>query len=206
MTKLYLIRHGESEWNHQKKVQGQQDTLLTEKGKLQAKKTAIRLLNENIDVIYSSDLKRAKKTAEIIGNVLNLNITPLKCLREIYFGSWEGQSFELLNSKYEKEHKLWLMEPHKFNKEGAENLHQLQERAMLGINKILNVDIGKNILIVSHGATLKTIILGLLDMDLKYYNKLTLGNASISIIEFRDYNKVLKLFNDTSHLKEELNE
>lgn len=206
MTKFYLVRHGESEWNHQKRVQGQQNTLLTEKGRLQAKKTASRLLNENIDAIYSSDLKRASETAGIIGNVLDLNVTPLKCLREIFFGPWEGQNFELLDKKYEEEHKLWLMEPHKFNIEGAETLYQLQKRAMSGINKILDKDIGKDILIVSHGATLKTIVLGLLDMELKYFNKLTLGNASISIIEFRDYNKVLKLFNDTSHLREELNE
>ena len=90
--------------------------------------------------------------------------------------------------------------------EGAETLHEIQKRAMMGVNLILDKNPGKNILIVSHGTTLKTIILGLLDMEIKYYNKLTLGNVSLTVVEFRDYNRVLKLLNDTCHLREELNE
>lgn len=203
MQKIYLVRHGQSEWNYQKKVQGQQDILLTDLGRIQAKKIGSRLKNEEIDLIYSSDLKRAYETAIIIGNELDKKVNRLECFREIAFGKWEGKTIEYLNGTSEKEHDIWLREPHKFYMEGAETLYELQKRAMLGINKIIDENPNKNILIVSHGATLKTIILGLLDIDIKYYNKLTLANVSLSIIEFRDYNRVLKLFNDTNHLREE---
>ena len=74
MQKLYLVRHGQSEWNYQKKVQGQQDTILTEQGRIQAKKLGHRLKKENIDAIYSSDLKRAYETANIIGKEINLEV------------------------------------------------------------------------------------------------------------------------------------
>jgi len=203
MQKIYLVRHGQSEWNYQKKVQGQQDTFLTELGRIQAKKIGSRLKSEEIDLIYSSDLKRAYETATIIGNELDKKVNRMECLREIAFGQWEGKTIEYLNGTNEKEHDIWLKEPHKFSMEGAETLYQLQKRAMLGINKIIDENPNKNILIVSHGATLKTIILGLLDIDVKYYSKLTLNNVSLSIIEFRDYNRVLKLLNDTNHLREE---
>ena len=203
MQKLYLVRHGQSEWNYQRKIQGQQDILLTEEGKLQAKKLSHRLKSENIDVIYSSDLKRAYETANIIGKELNIDVTPMKSFREIAFGHWEGKEIEKLNVINEKEHLIWLKEPHKFKMEGAETLYEIQKRAMDGVNLVLDENPGKNILIVSHGTTLKTIILGLLDMEVKYYNKLTLGNVSLTIIEFRDYNKVLKLLNDTCHLRED---
>ncbi|WP_077367612.1 histidine phosphatase family protein [Anaerosalibacter sp. Marseille-P3206] len=203
MQKIYLVRHGQSEWNYQRKVQGQQDILLTELGKIQAKKLGSRLKNEEIDLIYSSDLKRAYETATIIGNELDKKVNKLECFREIAFGKWEGKTIEYLNETSEKEHDIWLRQPHKFNMEGAETLYQLQKRAMLGVNKVIDENPNKNILIVSHGATLKTIILGLLDIDIKYYNKLTLGNVSLSIVEFRDYNRVLKLLNDTNHLREE---
>ena len=203
MQKLYLVRHGQSEWNYQKKVQGQQDTILTEQGRIQAKKLGHRLKKENIDAIYSSDLKRAYETANIIGKEINLEVTPVESFREIAFGHWEGKNIDYLNKSNEKEHLIWLKEPHKFKMEGAETLHEIQKRAMMGVNLILDKNPGKNILIVSHGTTLKTIILGLLDMEIKYYNKLTLGNVSLTVVEFRDYNRVLKLLNDTCHLREE---
>lgn len=204
MKKLYLVRHGESEWNILKKVQGQQDIPLTENGLQQAKLIANRLVNEKIDKIYSSDLIRAYKTAQIIGNKLNLEVIPMKELREINFGKWEGLTGDIISSKYNKEHCLWLKEPEKLQIEGAETLKQLQDRAMEGINKIINDNNVDNILIVSHSATLKMIILGLLNMDISHYKNLSLGNVSLSIIENRKYNRVLSLFNDTNHLKESL--
>ena len=70
------------------------------------------------------------------------------------------------------------------------------------VNSIVEKNKGKNIAIVSHSVALKTLILGLLDMDLTYYNKLSLGNVSLSIIEYRDFNKVLTLLNDSCHLME----
>ncbi|SHI00851.1 histidine phosphatase family protein [Sporanaerobacter acetigenes] len=203
MQKLYLVRHGESEWNNLKRIQGQKDTFLTFKGEKQAEKIANRLVSEEIDIIYSSDLKRANETANIIGEKLNLQVTPSEAFREIKFGSWEGLSTEELTEKNSEEHFIWLNQPHNFKMDGAETLYEVQKRAMNKIDSILKSNPNKNILVVSHGATIKTIILGYVGIDLKYYNRMTLNNTSLSIIEFRDRNNVIKLLNDTCHLEED---
>lgn len=206
MKKIYLVRHGESEWNTIKKIQGQNDIVLTAKGIKQAQLIGKRLKYEKIDIIYSSDLIRAYKTAQIIGENLNLDVIPMEEFREINFGIWEGLSTEELMKNYEEEMILWMTAPEKFYVNKAETLKELQERAMNGINKIIHQDF-ENVLIVSHSATIKTIILGLLDISLSNFKNLTISNVGLSIIEIREYNKVLKLLNDTNHLKSiELNE
>lgn len=201
MKKLFLVRHGESEWNKLKKVQGQKDIPLTEKGIEQAKLIGKRLINEGIEKIYTSDLKRAYDTARIIGKMLNIKVIPSKELREINFGIWEGLTNDIIKSKFSKEHELWLKNPEMLKVEGAESILDLQLRAMNEINKIISDENIDNVLIVSHSATLKAIILGLLNMDIGYFKNMTLNNVSLSIIEFRQYNRVLSLLNDTSHLK-----
>ncbi|NMA87109.1 MAG: histidine phosphatase family protein [Tissierellia bacterium] len=204
MRKIYLIRHGESQWNVLRKIQGQKDIPLTDKGRKQAELAGEKLSEENIDIIYSSDLKRASETAEIIGQ--NIGIEPIynMSLREINFGIWEGLSNDSMNSKYRDEVCLWRREPEKLNIQEAENLYDVQRRAMNFLNFILENEKDENILVVSHGVTLKTIILDLLNMDLIYFKNLTIDNTGLSIIEFREYNRVLKLLNDISHLKENL--
>lgn len=204
MKKIYLARHGESIWNTLKMIQGQKDVPLTEKGINQAKLLGKRLRDEKIDKIYSSDLLRAYETAKIVGEIIDVEVTVSKEFREINFGIWEGMSNEELYKNYKEEYELWLRQPEKLILEGAETLYDLQNRAISGINKIINTEDSNidNILIVSHSATIKAIILGLLGMDISYFKNLVLGNVSLSIIEFRKYNKVLELFNDMSHIKE----
>ncbi|MDR7856182.1 histidine phosphatase family protein [Tissierella sp.] len=202
MTKIYLIRHGQSEWNKLNKIQGQRDTLLTELGKNQALLLGDRLANENIDMIYTSDLTRAYDTAKAISNRINKPLFVSDSIREINFNLWEGLTNEEVQEKYKDEYSIWLREPHKLNIQGVETLNSLQERAMKYINKIIKENNNKSIAIVSHGAILKTIILGLLDIEISHYKNISLSNVSLSIIECRDFNNVLKLLNDTSHLKE----
>lgn len=203
MKRIYLVRHGESQWNVLKKIQGQKDIPLTEKGIEQAKLTGKRLIEENIDVLVSSDLQRAYDTAKIIGEMIRLEPIPMEGLREINFGAWEGLSRDLVDGVHKEEIQLWRKEPEKLRIKNAETLKEVQNRALSSLGTIISSDY-KNILVVSHGVTLKTIILGLLGMDLKYFKNLTLNNVALSVIEFRDYNRVLKVLNDTSHLKESL--
>lgn len=202
MKKIYLVRHGESEWNVLKKIQGQKNISLTQKGIEQAKLIGNRLINEKIDKIYSSDLSRAYKTATIIGNIIECDVTSIEELREINFGVWEGLTNDEIMNKYSSDLILWRKEPEKLNLNGAETLKELQTRAIKRLNKLIYDENINNVLIVSHGVTLKTIILGLLDISLSNIKNLTLNNVSLSIVEFREHNKVLKLLNDTYHIKE----
>ncbi len=203
MKKLFLTRHGESKWNKLKKVQGQQDIKLTSKGIKQAEKLAKRLNNQNIDAIFTSDLSRAYETAKIIRAENITDIIKMKELREIQFGPWEGLSMEELVTNYEAEYKLWLKTPHKLNLENVETVHELKKRAKRALDIILENRDLENILIVAHGAILKAIFLVLLDLEDSSFSKFTLDNVSLSVVEFRQYNNVLKLFNDTNHLWED---
>lgn len=202
MTKIYLIRHGQSEWNLLYKIQGQKDAPLTDLGKEQARKLGERLVGEKIDIIYSSDLSRALETARIISSIVNKPVVATNELREINFGPWEGLTLKEIRNKFKEEYSIWMSSPEKFRLEGAETLEALKRRVMSYVNKIIKENKDKNIAIVSHNATLKVIILSLLNIGLLYYKNFSLNNVSLSIIECRDYNNVLTLFNDTSHLKE----
>lgn len=204
MNKIYLTRHGESQWNILKMIQGQKDIPLTDRGIQQAKMLGKRLIDEKIDRIYTSDLSRAYETAKIVSEIINVDIVAMKEFREINFGIWEGISNEELLANYKEDHELWMRKPEELVLKGAETLFELQSRALSGIDKVIGLENNKseNILIVSHSATIKSIILGLLDMSISNFKNLALGNVSLSIIEFRKYNKVLSLFNDTNHIKE----
>lgn len=202
MKKIYLARHGESEWNILSKVQGQKDVPLTDKGIVQANSLGNRLIHEEIDKIYASDLIRAYETANIIGKINNVEVVSMKELREINFGIWEGLTNSEIKTRYQKEFNIWMRTPEKLHLTNAESLKELQLRAMRGINNIVRDNSIDNVLIVSHSATLKTIILGLLGIDISYFKNLSLNNVSLSMIEIKTYNNVLKLFNDTNHIKE----
>jgi len=203
MKKIYLTRHGESKWNVLKKVQGQQNIDLTQKGIKQAEKLAKRLNNQEIDAIYSSDLSRAYETAKIVRAENKINIVKLKELREIKFGPWEGLDIEEIINNYGEEYKLWLKTPHKLKLEKVETVEELKERAKKALDIILSNKELENVLIVSHGAFLKAILLVLLDLDISSFSRFSLNNVSLSIVEFRQYNNILKLFNDINHLRED---
>lgn len=201
MTRLYLIRHGQSEWNKLGKVQGQVNTSLTNLGKIQAKAMGHKLTHEDIDVIYTSDLDRAFGTAKIIGEVINKPIISNKSLREIKFGPWEGLTGEELRSNYKEEHDIWLKNPENLKLKDAETLEEVKDRVMDWIQPVLNERRGQNIVIVSHSATLKILLLSLLDISLYNYKNFSLSNVGLNIIESRDYNNVLVKLNDISHLE-----
>ncbi|MFA5524889.1 MAG: histidine phosphatase family protein [Tissierellales bacterium] len=202
MGKIYLVRHGESEWNILNKVQGQNNTNLTDKGREQAQKIGHRLIEEKIDTIFSSDLNRALDTAKIIGQILGLKVKSFEELREKKFGVWEGLTKQEIIDKFNNEHIIWMTEPHKLNLPNAENIVDLQERLLNVVNILIKDNENKNILIVSHGASIKALILGLLGIDISLYNKLTISNTSLSIIEYRDFSPVIRVLNDTNHLRE----
>ncbi len=205
-TRIYFVRHGESEWNIINKVQGQKNSLLTENGKLQAAKLANRLKNHDIDIIYSSDLTRAYETALTIANEKNMIPIKNSNLQEMNFGIWEGELFNDILVEHKEDYLKWVKSPELLEIPKGETIHDLENRVGSEVKKIINVNKGKNILIVSHGTALKTMILSLLNTSLNNYKNLAMGNVSLSIVEVRDYNNVLITYNDTSHLEGDLNE
>jgi broad specificity phosphatase PhoE len=198
------VRHGETEWNASSKVQGNMDTELNDKGIMQAELVALRLAKENIDVIFSSSLKRAKTTAQIIAKEINLEVNELHEFREIRLGPWEGLTIKEINERYAEHYEAYTERPSDFNMPGAETFQQVSERFCGAIHNIVARNKDKNIVIVSHGASIKAAVISILGIDIVHYNKFRIDNASISILNFSDkyhYGVVVECLNNTSHME-----
>lgn len=149
--KLYVIRHGQTEWNILKKMQGSVDIPLNEKGIEQAHITKEKLKDINIDIVFCSPLKRARKTAEIIGVDKNLEIIIADELRERCYGEFEGSS----KSSFDY-NEFWAYNKNK-NYAQAENIQLFFDRVYKFIDKLKNNYSDKNILIVTHAGVVKAI-------------------------------------------------
>ncbi|HOS68548.1 MAG TPA: histidine phosphatase family protein [Bacillota bacterium] len=206
MTRLYLVRHGETEWNKNGKVQGRTDTELSPEGVMQAELLARRLAGEDINVIYSSSLRRALKTAEIIAEYKQCEIIKSDKYHEICFGPWEGMTINEIKEKYSEHYRAYREDPVNFKLPGAETLIDLTERTYGAVMDIVSRHTGSNILLVSHGTAIKAVIIRILGLDIIDFKRFMIDNASVSILEFPEDDTekpVLICLNDTSHLEEE---
>ena len=178
--KLYIVRHGETEWNVIKRFQGQLNTPLTEKGMEKLRETGKNLENVLFEEVYTSELERTVNSAEIILNENNgyknnkLELQKLAELNEVYFGVWQGLTYEEVFLKYPEEADNYFYNVKNYNAENveAENLKDALERFLKGINKILDSHKSGNILIVTHGTVF--------EMFINY-----VGNSSIFDIDER---------------------
>lgn len=200
MRNLYLLRHGESEWNITGMVQGSKNSELTSLGISQAEKAGESLKAEGIGSIYSSPLIRAEKTAKVVGEKIGLEPVVNESFQEMCFGHWEGQLLRTVEEEYRDEFMTWKKSPHTFKVEGSEQLVDVQARMIRAIEEIRASDDSENVLIVSHGTAIKAMMLGLLGIDLSKYGNFSVSNTGITKIEFGDYNTVMRYFNDTSHV------
>ncbi|SHI45660.1 Histidine phosphatase superfamily (branch 1) [Desulfofundulus thermosubterraneus DSM 16057] len=109
--RIYLVRHGETIWNAELRFQGHSDTALSPRGLEQARALARRLRGENFSAFYASDLQRALNTARILAEPHGLPVVPLKALREINFGAWEGLTVAEIKNRYPRELQQWWHDP-----------------------------------------------------------------------------------------------
>jgi len=159
MTRFCLIRHGQTDWNLEGRYQGQSDIPLNSTGIKQARLVAEILRNEQFDAVYSSDLLRALKTAEIITEYhdsLKINTDPR--LREVNQGEWEGLTRDAIQDRYPKIWEALLKKPVSVRPPGGETVVEVQNRVTAALNNISTLYPDGNILVVSHGLALATII------------------------------------------------
>lgn len=161
-TIIYIVRHGETEWNTKKLIQGHGDSPLTKDGVKQAEKLGKELKKIKFDLVFSSDLLRAKKTAEIIAAEHNLAVETTQLLRERNFGDFEGKSVQLLKS-FDNLIKSFTHEQ-KFKYKSFPNIESDEEIAMRLITFLRKSAVshpGKKILAVTHGGTMKALLIKL---------------------------------------------
>lgn len=202
MTRLIIVRHGQTLWNLERKYQGHSDIALTEKGLNQAKAVAERLAEEKIDAVYASDLSRAFKTAECIAAKHELTVQVEPQLREIKFGDWEGLTYEEISARWPGMlGKLWTT-PDELEIPGGESFHQLKERAYAAVQKIVTAHPEQTVVIVAHGGTIGTILCAMLDIHLNHVWSIRQDNTAVNIIDYYDGRPTIALLNCIRHLKE----
>lgn len=196
---LYCVRHGESTYNAEGRVQGQSDVPLSEFGLRQAQAVAAALRQVPIDVLYSSPLRRAYRTAEIAADMLGLEIRTDDRLKELNAGVFQDKLRSELGSLYPEALDRWTSGDPDFAIPGGESRNDLKRRGMEVLQEIATRE-HQNAAIISHGRLLITALKGLLDMSLEAKPQ-SLQNGSISRIEMNgDGEARLVAFDETDHL------
>lgn len=184
--KIYLIRHGETKWNRLKRLQGWKNSELTENGRRAARKLKERLEEEGIEIdkIYTSNLKRAVETADIIRGDRDIDHVELEDLREISYGVWEGMEYEDILKDYAEEFHKFKYQSHKYSPQiNGESFEGFFMRTRRALDEILSSQ-AEDILVVSHGVTIKAIVAMIEDIGLEEFHTIPIyQGTSLNIIE-----------------------
>ncbi len=213
VTTLYLIRHGETEGAEIRRYKGTLDVPLSEKGMKQVERVSEHILKlmstiqkeedalpvseRNLAAVYSSDLSRALKSAEIIARPHSLRPIAVPSLRERNFGLWEGMSFEEIKEKYHEEFKAWAGNPLEFSPVNGESTLEVKDRVMNAFEKIIQAHPGERIAIVAHGGVNRIILCHILGIPIENIFRVEQDFAALNIIKFWDRYPVVKLMNGT---------
>jgi alpha-ribazole phosphatase len=200
LTKLYLIRHGETEGAETKRYKGHIDVPLSDNGIMQVKAMSGYVAQNGgkwIKAVYTSDLGRAVKSAEIIAEPLGLQPVIVEGIKERNFGKWEGMSFDEVADKYPDEFKAWADNPLEFSPMEGESTIKTRDRAVETFNQLVNKHTNEDIAIVAHGGINRVIICELLGIPLENIFRIEQDFAALNLIEFHDGYPVARLINYT---------
>ena len=202
MSRILLVRHGETELNSSQRFWGRTDVGLGELGLRQAEHLRDRLAGEKIDLAYSSQLQRAHITARTIASAHDLEVVTCPELNEVDFGEMEGLNFNEVSGRYPEVARMWVQRSPDLAYPAGESLPQLDTRVLEFKKRLSRQAAGDTVLVVAHSGVLRTLICQLLGLDVKIRWNMRVDLASLSIVETYPETAILSLLNDTSHLKE----
>jgi len=200
MTRIIIVRHGETDWNKEKRFMGKNDFSLSDKGKEQACRLAERLEGENIDIIFSSPLRRALETAEEVAKKKGLKVLTEKKLVERNFGILEGITLEEAKKGMGDDFFDKVIDEKFFRIPQGESTYDVEKRVGNFLKDILGWDGDRNFLIVSHGGVGR-IMINYLTKEDKLKNKF-MTNTGVTIINIKDGKAEVETFNCYKHLKD----
>lgn len=201
MTKIYLVRHGLTEWNVGGRFQGHSDVGLAEVGMKQAKCLAEHFPAKKIDAIYSSDLQRAVSTAGFIAERFGCEVIKTENLREMNFGAWEGLTFEQITARWPEAEKQIFFAPDDLTPPGGETFQDVEQRASRELEKIAAAHEGQHVVLVAHGAFLRTVLTYALHIPLRYVWRIRQGNTAVSRLTHGGHHFTVDYVNNVAHLE-----
>ena len=200
MTEIMLVRHGETEWNLKEIFRGRIDIELNETGIKQAELLAEYLSGLKIDAIYSSPLKRALKTAEMMASYHKLDVEITPGLTDFNYGKWQGLSHQEVKNKYKELYAEWINRPDQVKIPAGESLDDVRNRAMSVVTKVVTKHEG-NVALISHRVVNKVLICALLELDNSHFWNIRLDTCGITTFTDGNERFILTKHNDTSYLK-----
>lgn len=201
-TELVLIRHGETAWNRERRMQGQTDTPLSDIGRAQARALGERMARHSFSTIYSSDLKRAWDTADAIAQLSGHDIVSEPRLRERTFGVFEGLTYEDMTQRYPAEHARFSLREPDYAVPGGESPRQFFERSLACLEDIAAAHPGETVLVVTHGMILDTAYRAAHQMPLHARREAPLLNASLNTFRREAQGWIQVSWADVEHLSE----
>ncbi len=200
MTEIIIVRHGETEWNVGEIFRGRIDIELNETGIKQAELLAKYLSKQTIDAIYSSPLKRALRTAEIIAGYHKLDVDIVSGLIDFNYGQWQGLSHQEVKDKYKELYTAWINRPDQVKMPAGENLDDVKKRAMDVVTDIISRYKG-TVVLVSHRVVNKVLICALLGLDNSRFWNIKQDTGGITTFTYENEQFILTKHNDTSYLE-----
>lgn len=197
---LILVRHGQTDWNREYRVQGQADLSLNDLGRAQAEAIARALRHETVDAIYSSRLKRAFETAEAVDRFHQVGVMAEEGLEELDVGELDGLYYPDIRHQRPEFSHVWTTDAARARFPGGETLPELQARVWRATGRIIEQNHSGSVVVASHLFALIGLLCKVLDLGLSDYRRLNLSVASISKLEFKQGKARLVCFNETCHL------
>lgn len=199
-SRLLLIRHGETLWNQEGRIQGHTDVPLSERGREQARRVGAVLRAEKPAAVVSSDLRRALETAELAAPP-GLQPIAEPRFREAYFGEWEGLTHPEMAERFPDAYPAWREDPLRCRPPKGETVEELVARCSRAAREILARYADEAVALVLHGGPIRALVVALLELPLEHYSRLRVANCSFTRIHVDRRGPVLVSLNETAHLE-----
>ncbi|TFY99073.1 histidine phosphatase family protein [Ramlibacter humi] len=202
-TRIIAVRHGETSWNADARIQGQTDIALNDTGRWQAVRVGRALAHEPISAVYSSDLERAHETARPIAEAAGIPVTPHEGLRERRFGMFEGKTFDEIHQAWPDHAQNWRKRiPEWAPPEGGESLLELRERVTKTLHDLASRHPGEQIVVVAHGGVLDALYRVATGQEVNSPRTWELPNGAINRLLWTPEGFTLVHWSDTQHLED----
>jgi 2,3-bisphosphoglycerate-dependent phosphoglycerate mutase len=199
MIRVFVARHGETEWNREGRWQGQGGPGLNETGRVQARALAMRLSALHVDALYSSDLARARETAQIVATATGLEPVLDPGLREVDVGDWRGLTRDEVSRRDPDGYRRWLGGEAGWN--GGETYEEMHARVVAAVERLVAASAAGRIAVISHGGAVRA--LAAHAVGLPKHDRLRIEgarNCSLTTVDYQQVSARLVGYNDDGHL------
>ncbi|WP_338471482.1 histidine phosphatase family protein [Niallia sp. XMNu-256] len=203
MLTLYIVRHGETEWNQEGRIQGRLNSPLTEKGKRYAQLLGERLRNVEFAEVITSPSERTLETTEIILQGRDLLYQKDGTIMEMDMGPWQGLTKTEIVEKFPDDYDCFMLRPNLYQNEGAETFIEMYKRAENFLDTVKKREVTGNLLVVSHGLFIKSLFLVIKGIPIKdFWTEPTVNGTSLSVVKIESAKMEIVFKGDMSHIKE----